>query len=95
MKSLYLSFVGLVAMMAGMMALAIIAMFGALPIHYLMKMILAVCAVLALLKGKPWGLWIIVGTVIIFMYIIYDRYKEKMIKISSQALRGLVDTELV
>ena len=76
MKSLYLSFVGLVAMMAGMMALA-------------------VCAVLALLKGKPWGLWIIVGTVIIFMYIIYDRYKEKMIKISSQALRGLVDTELV
>ena len=42
MKSLYLSFVGLVAMMAGMMALAIIAMFGTLPIHYLMKMILAV-----------------------------------------------------
>ena len=41
MKSLYLSFVGLVAMMAGMMALAIIAMFGALPIHYLMKAILA------------------------------------------------------
>ena len=144
MKTIWTIIVGLVAMMAGMMALAIIAMFGTQPllwvfivfwaiilyrilpksfgvfgvfmatigvcvyfgifylsifvcqpIHYLMKMILAVCAVLALLKGKPWGLWIIVGTVNIFMYIIYDRYKEKMIKISSQALRGLVDTELV
>ena len=124
------------------------------PIHYLMKMILAVCAVMALLKGKPWGLWIIVAmvyvgfgiyylfyndiigpmtflimdrpidtpaqwyhcyrffwagiyldgviwfssifsSIIIFMYIMYDKYKEKLINFSSQALRGLGDTELI
>ena len=124
------------------------------PIHYLMKMILAVCAVMALLKGKPWGLWVIVATVfvgfgiyylfyndiigsmtflimdrpidtpaqwyhcyrffwagvyldgviwfssilssiIIFFFIMYDRYKVKMKKFSSQALRRLGDTELI
>ena len=124
------------------------------PIHYLMKMVLAICAVLALLKGKPWGLWLIVAfvyvgsgiyylfyndiigpmtflimdrpidtpaqwyhcyrffwagiyldgviwfssifsSIIIFMYIMYDKYKEKLINFSSQALRGLGDTELI
>ena len=203
MKTILIIFDGLIAIMAGMMALAIIAMFGAQPllwviiafwaiilyrilpksfgvlgifmatigvcvyfaifylsifvcqpIHYLMKMVLAICAVLALLKGKPWGLWIIVGTVyvgfaiyylfyndiigpmtflimdrpidtpaqwyhcyrffwagvyldgviwfssilssiIIFFFIMYDRYKVKMKKFSSQALRRLGDTELI
>ena len=124
------------------------------PIHYLMKMVLAICAVLTLLKGKPGGLWIIVGTVyvglgiyylfyndiigpmtfmimdrpidtpaqwyhcyrffwagiyldgviwfssifssiIIFMYIMYDRYKEKLISFSSQGLRRFGIAEIV
>ena len=124
------------------------------PIHYLMKMVLAICAVLALLKGKPWGLWLIVAfvyvgsgiyylfyndiigpmtflimdrpidtpaqwyhcyrffwagiyldgviwfssilsSIIIFMYIMYDKYKEKLINFPSQALRGLGDKELI
>ena len=135
-------------------AIFYLSIFVCQPIHYLMKMVLAICAVLALLKGKPWGLWIIVGTVyvgfaiyylfyndiigpmtflimdrpidtpaqwyhcyrffwagiyldgviwfssifssiIIFMYIMYDKYKEKLINFSSQALRGLGDTELI
>jgi len=29
------------------------------------------------------------------MNIMYDRYKEKLINFSSQALRGLGDTELI
>ena len=135
-------------------AIFYLSIFVCQPIHYLMKMVLAICAVLALLKGKPWGLWIIVGTVyvgfaiyylfyndiigpmtflimdrpidtpaqwyhcyrffwagiyldgviwfssifssiIIFMYIMYDKYKEKLINFSSQALRRLGDTELI
>ena len=194
MKTIWTIIVGLVAIMAVMMTLAIIVMFGSQlsvwvfiafwtiiiyrilpksfgvfgvsmatigacvyfgffylslfvcqPIHYLMKAILAICAVLTLLKGKSWGLWIIVATVyvafgiyylfynniigpdtflimdrpvdipaqwyycyrffwagiyldsvlwfssflssiIIFIYIIYDKYKEKIINSSSQAL---------
>ena len=135
-------------------AIFYLSIFVCQPIHYLMKMVLAICAVLALLKGKPWGHWIIVGTVyvgfaiyylfyndiigpmtflimdrpidtpaqwyhcyrffwagiyldgviwfssifssiIIFMYIMYDKYKEKLINFSSQALRRLGDTELI
>ena len=135
-------------------AIFYLSIFVCQPIHYLMKMILAVCAVLVLLKGKPGGLWIIVGTVyvgfgiyylfyndiigpmtflimdrpidtpaqwyhcyrffwagvyldgviwfssifssiIIFFFIMYDRYKEKIKKFSSQALRRFVDTELI
>ena len=135
-------------------AIFYLSIFVCQPIHYLMKMILAVCAVLVLLKGKPGGLWIIVGTVyvgfaiyylfyndiigpmtflimdrpidtpaqwyhcyrffwagvyfdgviwfssilssiIIFFFIMYDRYKVKMKKFSSQALRRLGDTELI
>ena len=122
-----------------------LSLFVCQPIHYLMKAILAICAVLTLLKGKSWGLWIIVATVyvafgiyflfynniigpdtflimdrpvdipaqwyycyrffwagiyldsvlwfssflssiIIFIYIIYDKYKEKIINSFSQAL---------
>lgn len=112
MKIIWTIIVGLVAIMAVVMALAIIAVFGIQPllwmilgfwtiimyrilpkpfstfaismatvgfcfyfvffylsvfvyqpIHYLIKMALAVCAVLALLKGKPRWLWIIVATV--------------------------------
>ena len=46
------------------------------PIHYLMKMILAVCAVMALLKGKPWGLWIIVAMVYVGFGIYYLFYND-------------------
>ena len=120
MKIIWTIIVGLVAIMAVVMALAIIAVFGIQPIlwmiigfwtiimyrilpksfstfaismatvgfcfyfdffylsvfvyqpiHYLIKMALAVCAVLALLKGKPWWLWIIVATVYVGFGIYY------------------------
>ena len=120
MKIIWTIIVGLVAIMAVVMALAIIAVFGiqpilwmiigfwtiimyrilpksfstfaismatvgfcfyfdffylsaflCQPIHYPIKMALAVCAVLALLKGKPWWLWIIVATVYVGFGIYY------------------------
>ena len=170
MKTIWKIIVGLVAIMAGMMALAIIAMFGAQPLLWVFIVFWTIILYRMLPKSfsvwgifmatigvcvyLPGGLWIIVGAVyvgfgiyylfyndiidpmtflimdrpidtpaqwyhcyrffwagiyldgviwfssvfssiIIFMYIMYDRYKEKLINFSSQALRGLGDTELI
>lgn len=43
------------------MVIMLLSVFVYQPVFFLMKIVLATCAVLVLLRGKPWWLWTVVG----------------------------------